>query len=160
MRRAFVCLVLAFFTYASSALAQMPEAVGVRAQGMGGAFTALADDASATWWNPAGVAAGAYFNSIVDVAHQQQPRDERPTPAGAIPGWKADVRGFAVAYPALGLSYYRVQLSEISAASPIDATAGDRQDQGSTKVRLRSLTLNEFGATVGQSIGNHLVIAS
>jgi hypothetical protein len=65
-----------------------------------------------------------------------------------------------VAYPALGLSYYRVQVSEILAASPTDIPPGDRQDQGSTQVRLRSLILNEFGATVGQSIGNYIVVAS
>jgi F plasmid transfer operon, TraF, protein len=65
-----------------------------------------------------------------------------------------------VAYPALGLSYYRVQLSDIRATSPIGAGADDREDQSGTKVRLRSLTLNEFGATVGQSLGNHLVVAS
>src|SRR5262245_15752560 len=29
--------------------------VGARAIGMGGAFTAVADDATAPWWNPAGM---------------------------------------------------------------------------------------------------------
>ena len=29
--------------------------VGARAVGMGGAFTAVADDATAIWWNPAGM---------------------------------------------------------------------------------------------------------
>ena len=29
---------------------------------MGGAFVAVADDSTATWWNPAGQAAGAFFD--------------------------------------------------------------------------------------------------
>ena len=37
------------------ASAQFIEAVGVRALGMGGAFVAVANDSSATWWNPAGL---------------------------------------------------------------------------------------------------------
>src|SRR5689334_2120727 len=42
------------------ARAQLFEAVGTRAQGLGGAFVAVADDATASWWNPAGLATGAY----------------------------------------------------------------------------------------------------
>src|SRR5437762_12072611 len=53
------------FVRPSEARGQTTEVVGVRAQGMGGAFTAVADDATATWWNPAGLARGAYFNAIV-----------------------------------------------------------------------------------------------
>ena len=34
----------------------LDNGVGVRAQGMGGAFAAVADDASAVFWNPAGLA--------------------------------------------------------------------------------------------------------
>src|SRR6185503_10252364 len=33
----------------------MKSPVGARAVGMGGAFTAVADDATAPWWNPAGM---------------------------------------------------------------------------------------------------------
>ena len=46
------------------AAAQPFEVVGMRALGMGGAFVAVANDSSATWWNPAGLAAGPF----VDVA--------------------------------------------------------------------------------------------
>ena len=49
------------FVHALPAEAQPADAVGVRAQGMGGAFTAVADDATAAWWNPAGLAGGSYF---------------------------------------------------------------------------------------------------
>lgn len=34
----------------------IPTGSGARAIGMGGAFTAIADDATAAWWNPAGLA--------------------------------------------------------------------------------------------------------
>jgi len=135
--------------------AQNTEAIGIRAQGMGGAFTAVADDASATWWNPAGLAAGAYFNMILEVADQDE-----PSSSAAVPGWRAASRGFAVAYPALGLSYYRLRISEIQRSDSTAAGAPGRQDPGTEKVRLRAITLNQFGATVGQSLGAHLVVSS
>ncbi len=40
-------------TLCASAFAQAEGPVGVRAAGMGGAFTAVADDGSAAFWNPA-----------------------------------------------------------------------------------------------------------
>ena len=53
----FLWITVALGTLASAppAAAQPFESSGVRAQGMGGAFVAVADDASATWWNPAGL---------------------------------------------------------------------------------------------------------
>lgn len=42
------------------------EAVGSRAQGMAGAFVAVADDASAPVWNPAGLATGSPAGAIFD----------------------------------------------------------------------------------------------
>ena len=48
------------------ASAQPDPPVGVRAAGMGGAFVAVADDASAVYWNPGGLAAAAYFSIVVD----------------------------------------------------------------------------------------------
>jgi hypothetical protein len=135
--------------------AQISEAVGIRAQGMGGAFTAVADDATAAWWNPGGLAAGANFNTIIETSSQRQPASK-----SAVPAWQSGARGFAIAYPALALSYYRLRVSEIQPlASTAGASAG-RQDQGSADIRLRSLVLSQFGATVGQSLGNHLVVAS
>jgi hypothetical protein len=40
--------------------AQSAPPIGVRAAGMGGAFTAVADDGTAPFWNPAGLASGAF----------------------------------------------------------------------------------------------------
>jgi len=123
---------------------------------MGGAFTAVADDASATWWNPAGLAAGPYVNAIVEAGQLGEPA----SPAAAQPAWRAGGVGFAAAFPAMGLSYYRFRISEIVPSSTTGAAQAGRQDPGVADVRLRSLVLSQFGATVGQSIGDHLVFAS
>jgi hypothetical protein len=129
---------------ASAARAQPPDAVGVRAQGMGGAFTAVADDATATWWNPAGLATGAYLSADVEY--------------GRTPDTDQTHRGFALAFPALGLGYYRLTVSEIRPDGSTGASSGDRQDPGG--IAVRSAELSQFGATLGQSVGGHLVLSS
>jgi hypothetical protein len=126
------------FVHTRPAEAQPADAVGVRAQGMGGAFTAVADDASATWWNPAALAGGSYFSSVLEYGHLPNPND-------------ATVKGVSIAFPALGLSYYRLPISEMRPSTSTGALAAIRQDQG---------TLSEFGVTVGQSLGNYFVVGS
>src|SRR4051812_12310328 len=87
-------------TFAPPASGQVYESVGIRAQGMAGAFVAVADDATATWWNPAGLANGPYLNAVAEGGHRS---GSSPSAAG----------GFAIAFPALGLSYYRLTLNGI-----------------------------------------------
>jgi hypothetical protein len=144
--------------WAAPARAQLFESVGTRAQGMGGAFVAVADDATASWWNPAGLATGAFFNAVLEYNVMREPRYDRDATGRSVPSWEHDVRSVATAYPALGLSYYRVKVSEISAAAATATATPGRQDQGAPS--LRSLVINQFGTTVGQSIGNHFVVAS
>jgi hypothetical protein len=133
---------VSFVTFVSltprPAAAQPAEAIGVRAAGMSGAFTAVADDATATWWNPAGLAGGSYFSTILEYGRLPNPPD-------------AAVKGISIAFPALGLSYYRLPISEMRPADSTGQGAAIRQDQG---------TLSELGVTVGQSLGNHLVVGS
>src|SRR5215204_440103 len=82
-------LFLSFF------LAGVPRATaqdpGVRAAGMGGAFTAVADDGSAVFWNPAGLGTGAFFSLVLD-------RNTAEDGSATL---------IALGTPPLGLSYYR-----------------------------------------------------
>jgi hypothetical protein len=160
-----VCLVffvsfVASVSLSQSANAQQPDTIGVRAQGMGGAFTAVADDATASWWNPAGVAGGAYFNALIEAGTQRDPASDRSPSGDLQSASRADARSFAVSFPALALSYYHLQISEIQPRTSTGTASGVRQEGGATEVRLRTLVLNQFGASVGQSIGSHLVVAS
>lgn len=127
---------VSFVSSVPSASAQTSDVVGVRALGMGGAFTAVADDSTATWWNPAGLASGAYFSAMLEYAHPE--------------GGEGDgLRGISVAFPALGLSYYRIP--RLSSTATTGSNPASREDEGSLSV---------FGATVGQSFGRHLVVGS
>jgi len=140
MRRAFFAVVsvvsVVVIGLAAPAQAQMYESVGIRAQGMGGAFVAVADDSTATWWNPAGVAPGPYFDLVAEYAHPDAANQNQYS--------------FSVAFPALGLSYYRLPISQMQPPTSTGGSLSTRQDQG---------YLSQFGATVGQSLGS-LVVAS
>jgi hypothetical protein len=78
--------------------AQTFETIGIRAQGMGGAFVAIADDASATWWNPAGLASGALLSGIVERGMADAPSEDTTV-------------GLSFVVPSLCLSYYRLRTS-------------------------------------------------
>jgi hypothetical protein len=129
---------VSFVLIGTSAHAQAPESIGIRAQGMAGAFTAVADDATAVWWNPAGLAGGSYFSTILEYGHPKDPPD-------------TNVKGVSVAFPALGLGYYRLPISQMRPPTSTGPATANRQDQG---------TLSELGVTVGQSLGNHFVVGT
>jgi len=118
--------------------AQIYETIGIRAQGMSGAFVAVSDDATTTWWNPAGLAAGGYLNAVLEFDRVEDSSESR---ASAV----------SLTVPSLGLSYYRLSLSGMRTISTTVPPPADREDQG---------VLSQFGLTVGQSVGSHLVIAS
>jgi hypothetical protein len=151
---------LLLLTWAVPAHAQSFEAVGIRAQGMGGAFVAVADDASAVWWNPAGLAGGALFSAILERPVVRRPDDADGAARAGEPAEELRTGGLSVAYPALGASYYRVRIYQETVPASTDTSATDRQDQGPARVSLRALSVSHFGVTIGQSFGEHVVLST
>jgi hypothetical protein len=123
---------------------------------MGGAFVAVADDATCSWWNPAGLAASSFLSATLERSVTDDLR--QASPSG--PARRDGASGFAVSYPALALSYYRLRVSEIAPILPTADELAGRQDQEPARVALHTLALSQFGITVGQSLGEHLVLAS
>jgi hypothetical protein len=139
----FLCTFGLLLTLGSPTAAQSFESVGERALGMGGAFVAVASDSSATWWNPAGLATGPFFDLRVG-------RGSGTTDAD-FPASRAGAWSFSLSTPPLGVSYYRLKITEIRAAPATGPTEADREDRAAGE-GLRSLSISQFGATVLHTI--------
>jgi long-chain fatty acid transport protein len=128
---------------ASPLSAQTLETVGSRALGMGGAFVAIADDSSATWWNPAGLAAGPFADLALGVASADN--EDGLSARRERAGW------FTLATPPLGLSYYRLKFTNIGQIRPIGPDSGGREDRGAA-VPAWSVSASQFGVTLVQTL--------
>lgn len=125
--------------------AQTFEAVGTRAQGMGGAFVGMADDASAVYWNPGGLARGAYFSLVLDGSGSEAVPDPDRLAADRG-GWL-----LALTTPALGVSYYRLRSVTVRPSPPSLST---------TFLRFNSLVTHHVGATLVQSLTDGIAVGA
>jgi hypothetical protein len=126
--------------------AQGVETVGVRPAGMAGAFVAVADDATAAYWNPAGLATGATFSLVID--------RQRFEVEGEPPEQSASERtGFFLGLGSLpgALAYYRTRESAVLARQAPD---------GSPTNRLTTVTVHHTTFTAVQSLTSAIVVGS
>jgi len=138
---------LAFFLFiafvAPPAAAQTFETVGTRAAGMGGAFVAVADDATAVYWNPAGLAlGGSYFSLVLDTGNSEAEPDDLHR------GGRRSSSIIALSTLPIGVSYYRLTASQLSPTTD------------PSMVRLTRLTTHHAGVTFVQSLGQYVAAAS
>ncbi len=127
------------------ASAQLPmESVGARALGMGGVFVAVADDASAPYWNPAGLATGG--------------------PAGLTFGW-ADFRsGDQKGDPTVGLTRRHSYFSSLG-TMPLGLSVARISDTrvtavSATTAEIRTLATSQYGVNLLQTIVPGLVVGA
>ena len=132
----------------SPSTAQPFEAAGTRAQGMAGAFVAVADDASAVYWNPAGLATGSFFGLVMDRTIGEA------VPDGDDRGAETSSWLLALSTPALGLSYYRLRETTVTPRPP------DANGEASPTSRVQALVTHHAGATVVQSLTDRVAVGA
>lgn len=126
---------------------------GTRAAGMAGAFVAVADDASAVFWNPAGVATGAIVSAVVDAG--------RAKPGAASPEdqhnqW--DTTGMvALSATAVGFAYYRHDAYGTVAVEPAVTASPSRED---LRRSVQAVTTSTVGVSLVHSLTEHLVVGA
>jgi hypothetical protein len=133
----------------SGVAAQSFDATGTRAAGMGGAFVGVADDATALYWNPAGLASGSYFSLALDASGKPAVPDTGPR------GSKQSSFFLGLTTPALGLTYYRLQQTTATPSPllvPTGQAVSNRNLQGTEEVQRTSLTTHHAGITLVQSL--------
>lgn len=138
----------------ATASAQGFELVGTRARGMGSAFVAVADDAAATWWNPAGLPSSLIMDGVLE----WRGLDFRPDGPIEETGSAGQDRAVSVAaaLPVAGLSFSRLHQWRLDAA-PTAGTSAGRQDGGRVPT-ARSLLTQHFGLSLAQSLGDAVVV--
>lgn len=128
---------------AADCSAQIVESVGNRAQGMGGAFVAVAADSTATWWNPAGLATGPFSDASVGRGFTDLD--------AAVPARRDRVSWFAATSPVVGFSYYRLRITDIREFGPTGQGTVNREDTRA-EVSVRSFSASQLGLTVVQTL--------
>ena len=137
---------LSFLT-ATPSPAQVFESVGTRATGMAGAFVAVADDATAAYWNPAGLPTGAFFSILVDHTDSERwvDRARADSPAADQAGTIISLSTNAVAF-----SYYRLRINQIERAPLPEASDGPARKDQKGEATLRSVLTHNVAVTGAQ----------
>jgi len=154
--RSVVLLLLLLASFQSVAFCQSFDVVGTRALGMGGAFVAVADDASATWWNPAGLPNSLILDGIAEGGTGWLNKtDAPPISEQAASEWTSG--GVSFAFPVLGASYFRTRESRLKPATATEVQG--REHEGTAPVG-RSLLLHQFGLSLAHSLGDAVVLGA
>ena len=131
--------------------AQTP--IGVRASGLAEAFVGVADDATAVYWNPAGIATGAIVSLVASFGWDQTAPESPQTAAG-----ERHTAGIvALSMPPIGLAYYRLGTYGTGAAQPAVTGADGREE---VRRSVQALTTSTLAVSLLQSIGNHIVVSA
>src|SRR5689334_6829487 len=136
---------------ASAAYAQSP--VGTRAEGMAGAYVGVADDATAVYWNPAGVASAPIVSAVVSLGIPVKHGDSAQSSVD-----KRDKGGIvAVSATAIGVAYYRLTAYGLGALEPAVTGSNSREEVGRS---VHAITTQTVGVSLVQSLTENIVVGA
>jgi hypothetical protein len=115
---------------------------------MGGAFVGVADDATAVYWNPAGLATGAIVSLNVELGGLK--------PAGST-DWGPKTALVAFSLPPLGLAYYRQGAYGVATPEPAVTAVPSREEVRSS---VHALTTSTVAVSLLQSVSEHIVVSA
>ena len=138
------CILLVFGITQSASAQTSFEVVGSRALGMGGAFVAVADDPSAVFWNPGGLASGQPAGATIEWVRFRFGNQDAEPSAGP---WRQSAKFVSLGTWPIGLSYAGFNDVRLVAAS--DGT-----------LQSQRFSTKHFGATVLQTLVEGLVVGA
>ncbi len=103
------------------------EVLGVRAQGMAGAYVAVAGDATAVSWNPAGRPPADLVSMVAERSHVSLPA----APGGDRSALRTGA--FLIGTPPLGLGYYRLGATHVVPVTVVQSIGGYLNVGGAVK---------------------------
>ena len=118
---------------------------------MAGAFVAVADDATAVYWNPAGVGTGSIVSVVLDAGRFRL----GSTPPQGTPNEEDTGAIVALSATALGAAYYRLGTYGISTAEPAGTAPQSREE---VLRSVHALTLSTVGVSLVHSLREHIVV--
>ena len=146
-------LVAVMVLLGSTGIAEAQAPVGTRAAGLAGAFVGVADDASAVYWNPAGLATGPVVSILATFS------DDKSDPDGpqAVAGEQLAGRMVALSLPPVGIAYYRLGVFGTEHAEPAVIGLPRREE---VRRSVQALTTSTVGVSLLQSLTEYIVVGA
>ncbi len=121
---------------------------------MAGAFVAVADDATAVYWNPAGVGTGAIVSAVLDAGRFQTGSSERQGIAaeedtGAV---------VALSATAVGVGFFRYGTHGIQSQVEPEVASPDGREEVLRSVH--AVTASSIGVSLVQSLSDHIIVGA
>ena len=137
----------------STGIAEAQAPIGTRAAGLAGAFVGVADDASAVYWNPAGLATGPIVSFLASFGDDKTAQDDTQ----AVAGEQHTGRIVALSLPPIGIAYYR---SGVFGTQRVATAVTGPPSREEVRRSVQALTTSTVGVSLLQSLTEYIVVGA